>query len=112
MQINPVASHSVSSISGAKQRPVAPALKEVYGSSIQSMRYPGTKIGRALIQMFEGFAMMMMLPFFIYTFFIASMSLFFLPVLIVLVPFIIIGDLVREILHTILPWIFPDPRFR
>lgn len=112
MQIHPVSHRGVSSISGQAQRASSPKLREVYGSSITSMRYPGTSIGRALNQLIEGFAMMMLLPFFIYTFFIASVSLFFLPVLIVFVPFIIIGDLFREILHTVLPWIFPDPRFK
>jgi|GEM_PF-2871871 len=112
MQIRPVSHHGVSSISGAKQQTAAPELKEVYGrSSLRSMRYPGTSIGRAITQLLEGFATMMMLPFFIYTFFIASMSIVFLPLMIVFVPFIIVGDLMREILHTILPWVFPDPRF-
>lgn len=110
MQISPVSSHGVSSISSAKHQIAAPELKEVYGrSSIRSLRYPGTSIGRAIIQLLEGVATMMMLPFFIYTFFIASMSIVFLPLMMVLVPFVIVGDLMHEILHTILPWVFPDP---
>ncbi|MDN3507189.1 MAG: hypothetical protein P0S96_08170 [Simkaniaceae bacterium] len=110
MRITPASHQGVSSVSSSKSRDVAP--KQIYGSSIQSMRYPGTRLGRAINQLVESFAMMMLLPFFIYTFFIASVSLLFLPVLVVFVPFIIIGDLFREILHTVLPWIFPDPRFR
>ena len=112
MKIGEVSSEGISSINKAMlSRAETPQIKEIYSSSIRSMK-SRHRIGETIMQMVETFAMLAMLPFFIYTFFLASVSLIFLPVLLILIPFIIVGDLMREILHTILPWIFPDPRYR
>ncbi|NGX47248.1 MAG: hypothetical protein K1000chlam3_00621 [Chlamydiae bacterium] len=112
MKIGEVSSQGISSIS--KMTPFyteAAQMKEIYSNSICSLK-SRHRIGETIMQMVETFAMLALLPFFIYTFFLASVSLIFLPVLLILIPFVIMGDLVREILHTFLPWIFPDPRYR
>lgn len=93
---------------------VSAGLGDLRGSSIKSFgSYRAHSFGDAIFQVFEMVASLAVLPFFIYTFFIAAtFSIIFLPFAFILLPLFFVGEVMREIMHTILPWVFPDPKYR
>lgn len=87
-------------------------IKNSHSSTLQSMRKSTFRMGDIIGQFLETAALLALLPFLVFTFFIASTSFLLLPVFVFLFPLLIINDLLWEMLHAILPCFFPHPGHR
>ncbi len=83
--------------------------QSAYQSSIRTLKEEPKKLGGAIISVIQTLGMLAILPTFIYTFFVAGLSLLYMPVAFVMIPILLMGDTIPELLHTVLPWLFSKP---
>lgn len=108
IQSNPVYEYEKT----ASQVGKSPNNQEIYRSTLSSyQRKASYKIGEFIAQWVEAFAMVALLPFFIYTLFIVTVSAVMVPFVILLMPFFLASKLVREILHWMMPFLFEDQSY-
>lgn len=87
-------------------------VKDLYSSTLMSARNRPLSLGEFVGQLLETAALLAMLPFFIFIFFVASTWLLLFPVFMIFIPLMIINELMWEMLHAILPCFFPHPGHR
>jgi len=108
MEIQPTQAKTISSTSQAGTARVS-VDQSTYQSSIRTLKEKPKKLGEAIISVIQTAGMFAILPAFIYTFFVAGVSLLYMPVAFVMVPVLLMGDTIPELLHTVFPWLFSKP---
>lgn len=108
MEIQPVQVKTISPTTQAGTTRVS-LDQSAYQSSIRTLKEKPKKFGEAIISVIQTAGMLAILPAFIYTFFVAGVSLLYMPVAFVMIPIVLMGDTIPELLHTVLPWIFSKP---